>query len=82
MTKIANIIDGYRNYFTGDKPSDKTAARAAICASCPHAKKLKLLALAPDMQFKNIRGYYCQVCKCPLSVKVRSQNETCPVNRW
>ncbi|TXK78694.1 hypothetical protein [Mesonia sp. K4-1] len=80
---IKDILNGWKNYVVPDAIIDQEAeVRAEICASCPFAKKGKFSAMLRDYKFHEIEGHYCGKCKCPLSPKVRSKNEKCPLNKW
>jgi hypothetical protein len=80
--QISNILNGWQNFIAKSEVSEKLAKeRAAECAKCTHAKEGKLLAFIKD-DLKEIEGYYCDLCKCPLSAKVRSQNENCEDKLW
>ena len=80
--QISNILNGWQNFITKSEVSEKLAKeRAAECAQCPHAKKGKLLAFIKD-DLKEIESEYCDICKCPLSAKLRSELETCPLDLW
>lgn len=59
--------------------------RAQTCAKCPNIKESDLISyLMPDNQLKEIQGYKCGLCGCPLSTKVRSKSSMCPdkPSRW
>lgn len=78
---IKNILSGWKNYLDKTAVTETVAKqRAAVCASCPHAKQGKLLAFIKD-RLTEIEGAYCNICKCPLSAKVRS-TDICPDNKW
>lgn len=78
---IKNILSGWRNYLDKTDVTEESAKkRAALCAACPHAKQGKLLAFIKD-HLKEVAGAYCNLCKCPLSAKVRS-TDICPINKW
>jgi hypothetical protein len=80
--QISNILNGWQNFIAKSEVSEKLAKeRAAECAKCTHAKEGKILAFIKD-DLKEIEGYYCDLCKCPLSAKVRSQNENCEDKLW
>ena len=80
--QISNILNGWQNFIAKSEVSEKLAKeRAAECAKCTHAKNGKLLALIKD-DLKEIEGCYCDLCKCPLSAKVRSKNENCEDKLW
>ncbi len=80
---IKNILNGWKNYLVDDPLNNEEAkVRAEICAVCPEAKEGKFTAVLKDYRLHEIEGKYCGVCKCPLSAKVRSENESCPLNKW
>jgi len=80
---VKEILNGYKNYFiTNEVIEEKAKKRAAICAGCKFAKKGMHAAVLPDVTLGEINGYYCSVCFCPLSVKVRSENHKCPKKYW
>lgn len=80
---IKDIINGWKNYLVDDPVIDAIAKqRAKVCEVCPEAKKGKFTAVLKDYKQHEIEGKYCGVCKCPLSAKVRSENEKCPLEKW
>lgn len=80
---IKDILNGWKNYLVDDPVTEDLAKeRAKICAGCPSAKKGKFTAVLKDYKIKEIEGRYCGECLCPLSAKVRSKNEKCPLGKW
>ncbi|KGO85724.1 hypothetical protein Q765_15000 [Flavobacterium rivuli WB 3.3-2 = DSM 21788] len=78
---VQHILSGWKNYLAKSEVTNTVAQqRAALCASCPHARQGKLLAFIND-SLKEIEGAYCNICKCPLSAKVRS-TDICPIHKW
>ncbi|RZJ63156.1 MAG: hypothetical protein EOO45_21810 [Flavobacterium sp.] len=78
---IDSIISGWRNFIDKSEVTEKVAMkRASICAQCEYAKKGKLLLFLKD-SLSEIEGMYCSDCGCPLSPKVRS-NDNCPNDKW
>ena len=78
---IKNILSGWKNFIDKTEVTETVAKeRAAYCAVCPHARHGKLLAFIKD-SLKEVEGSYCNLCKCPLSAKVRS-TDICPDNKW
>jgi hypothetical protein len=74
------IISGWRNFIDRSDVTECVALkRAKICEKCPEAKQGKLLSVVKD-DVMEIDGYYCNLCKCPLSAKVRQDVEICP--KW
>jgi len=39
------------------------------------------LAFIKD-ELKEIEGHYCNLCKCPISAKIRSELEMCELKKW
>lgn len=82
VQSLDNILSGWSNYLDKSDVSEKLAKeRAKKCSVCPHAKHGKLLIFVKD-DLKEIEGNYCDLCKCPLSAKVRSINEKCDDKQW
>lgn len=82
MGKLANIIDGWSNYaFEGEDVRKMALERAEHCGKCPHAVKRFYAALVVD-EIKDIEGYVCNLCSCPLSALLRSPDEKCKDNKW
>lgn len=82
MSKIKNILNGWQNFIAKSEVSELIAVqRGQHCLECVELKEGRLLNLIKD-EFKEIEGFYCGVCHCPLSAKLRSENETCPLGKW
>ena len=82
MSKIKNILNGWENFIAKSEVVESLArVRAEICSNCPKAKKSVLLAFVKD-SLKEVEGYKCAECQCPLSAKLRSKNEVCPLGQW
>lgn len=80
--KIKNILNGWKNFIEKSEVSEHLAVQRALhCVDCKELKKGKLLSFIND-ELKEIEGNYCNKCKCPISAKIRSENETCPKNLW
>jgi hypothetical protein len=80
--QISNILNGWQNFLAKSEVTESLAEHRAVnCLVCPYLKKGKLLAFIKD-DLKEIEGHYCDICKCPLSAKIRSKNETCPLGEW
>lgn len=84
MSKVENILDGWKNYLVPMQREKLNEAkrRAEICSTCPFAKYGKHSGVLPDYSIKEIEGYYCGICLCPLSTAVRSKNKECPKSKW
>lgn len=82
MSKIKNILSGWKNFIDKSEVVEIVAKeRAEFCAQCPSSKEGLLLAFIND-KIQNVQGHYCAECDCPLSAKIRSQNEKCPLGKW
>lgn len=82
MQKLNDIIQGWKNYL-GDKPlNNEEQRRVSICDKCPNKKFSKTISVFVDDDIKEVEGFVCNVCKCPLSAKIRSKHSRCPVNKW
>lgn len=82
MSKLSNILNGWRNFVDKSEVTEAIAEkRAEICMKCNECKDGKLLALIKD-DLKEIQGHYCGLCYCPISTKIRSELETCPKDLW
>lgn len=81
MGKINNIFEGWSRYLGGEI-TELEKQRAKICQACPEAVKGSYEKLMPDYSLKEVQGYKCGVCDCPLSTKLRAKDETCPLGKW
>jgi len=81
ILKAKAIINGWTNYISEDVPNAVVSVRAEICGGCPHAVKAKLLFMVKD-SLKEIQGYKCELCGCPLSAKIRQDVEKCDIGKW
>jgi len=82
MSKLSNILNGWQNFIEKSEVTENLAKeRAEKCADCPMNKKGILTTLIGD-KLTEVQGRYCSECMCPLSAKIRSENETCPINKW
>lgn len=89
MSKIDDIINGWKNYLVGSDVATLELAkhRATICVEDCDASTYGLhTAVLPDYSINKIEGMYCDKskggCGCPLSTAVRSENYKCPKNKW
>lgn len=82
MSKLQDILNGWENFIDKSEVTEDLAKqRAKHCLKCDELKKGGLLSLIKD-DLVEIQGYYCNKCFCPLSAKLRSVNEKCPLNEW
>lgn len=84
---LFRIIQGWFYYFFRSKRVESLATkREQHCLTCIHAK---FYAWEDEWKHKDL-GYpkkaddlYCTKCmKCPISKKIRSPREKCPVGKW
>ena len=79
---VKNILNGWQNFISKSEVTETLAGQRALsCVSCVELKKGGLLSFIND-ELKEVQGHYCNICKCPLSAKLRSLNEACPLNKW
>lgn len=81
MGQIYSIVQGWGKYFKGDV-SELEKERAKVCENCPKARVGTYEKFMPDKSLKEIQGLKCDICKCPLSTKLRSKHENCPLGKW
>lgn len=80
--KLTNIIQGWKNYLSKDEQVEKLALeRVKNCIGCKHNVKSKVFSWVND-DVKEINASVCDLCSCPLAMKVRSKNEKCDLNLW
>lgn len=86
MGKLEEIIEGWAAYFELGKQSvgeEVLLRRVRECVGCKWIGKSAVLSwLLPDGELKQVQGYRCRVCRCPLSAKVRSEIAKCPHGKW
>lgn len=82
VDKLSSIISGWKNYLWKNVEVERLAAKRAMkCAGCDHAIESKYEVLH-DHKLKEIQGMVCDMCLCPLSTKLRSEKESCPLEKW
>ena len=75
MDKLSVILEGWQNFMNEPEvPSEITTERSKECIKCPKKSKALLLTFVKD-KLKEIEGYKCDICNCPLSAKLRSQSK-------
>jgi hypothetical protein len=82
--KLQNIVNGWYNLAIHNSVVEEVALkRANICAKCPFAEMSSGVYTAViDNKTTQIRGLKCTKCGCPLSAKVRSSKDYCPIGKW
>jgi hypothetical protein len=80
--KNSKILNGWQNFLSKSEVTEQLAKeRAGKCKECEHARHGALTAFIKD-ELTEIQGSYCNLCKCPLSAKIRSEKEKCPIQKW
>lgn len=77
--QVFNIIEGWANFVLNLKTVD-AKIKASICNGCKH-KKYAGYEIIKDNEIKELQGFICDKCKCPLSAKLRS-NSKCPLKKF
>ena len=83
-SKLNAIVDGWTNWaFPSPQVEALARKRAAICAVCPAAKYSGGVHMVVRRgKADTVRGMVCGDCRCPLSAKVRSGNDSGPRGKW
>lgn len=77
MAHVFNILKAWVKVSKGFTTSEDKR-RADICNNCTHKKYSKYIDFVND-ELKNVKGFVCNDCGCPLIAKIRS-NEIC--KKW
>jgi uncharacterized protein CbrC (UPF0167 family) len=79
---MLNILKGWFNYFfPTPKGEELVHARMVHCNACPQAQ-VRTYAKVIDDEVVQVKGKVCALCLCPLSAKLRSPEEKCPIGHW
>lgn len=81
MVQIFNFIEGWAKYLVGFT-SELSRERLKKCVDCEHAIEATYEDWLPDSGLKEVKGLVCNKCHCPLSAKLRANDEKCPLNKW
>jgi len=80
---IDNILEGWHNFiFKSEVTEQLKKERAKHCIDCKHKKFSKTLKAFIKDDVVEVEGFRCNKCKCPLSAKLLSKNENCPLKLW
>ena len=55
--------------------------RAKICSGCEHRAHANFLQFAKG-DIKEVQGFYCNLCKCPLVAKIKTTDENHICEKW
>lgn len=61
--------------------TEESLRRANICATCPEKKKMFYAAFV-NAEIKDIKGFVCTRCSCPLATKVFATEQENICNKW
>jgi Na+-translocating ferredoxin:NAD+ oxidoreductase RNF subunit RnfB len=79
---IQSILTGWVNvFFETPEVKAMAEARAVHCGECVNAGP-GLVAEMIDDEIREVVGLVCTKCNCPLSAKIRSPYEKCPIGLW
>lgn len=82
IQKLNSILVGWKNFIFESKEIESMAkGRAMECAKCDNSVWGLIPAMLDD-EIKDIKGLKCNLCECPLSTKLRSAGEVCPLGKW
>ncbi len=82
MSKLKNIIEGWKNAIWPNAEVEVLAAKRAIhCSACEHSVEM-LFEVIQEKKIEEIKGMGCAMCLCPLTTKLRSPEEECPLEKW
>lgn len=72
MKKLLEIAEAWITAFNPtEEEKHKALNRSKICDGCDKKDYNNILRL-----------YYCKECGCPLSKKIYSSENTCPLKKW
>ena len=77
--QIFNIIGGWANLLL-ELETESAKEKSYFCLDCKE-RKFSKFELIKDNEIKELNGYICGICKCPLVAKLRSDSK-CPLNKF
>ena len=63
------------------KHTEETRRRAEICAKCP-LKEKRFYADFVKAEIKEVEGYVCTLCACPIATKVFATEKENICRKW
>lgn len=78
---LGHVINGWKRYLKGETDPE-AIRRGEICKGCKHSGYGLFEKLLPDYTLSQVQGLKCNACTCPLVVKIRAKEKTCPKNKW
>jgi len=73
------MITGWSNLLF-ELETEKAKEKSFFCLECKE-RKFTNFEIIKDNQIKELNGYICNLCKCPLIAKLRSDSK-CPLNKF
>ena len=64
-----------------DEHTNESFSRASICSRCEF-KKEAVYATFLNSEIKEINGFVCGLCDCPLATKIFAQDEKNICDKW
>ena len=64
-----------------DEHTNESFARASTCLQCEF-KKESILSLFINSEIKEINGFSCSLCDCPLATKIFAQDQKNICDKW
>lgn len=74
------IINSWISVIKKEEPTQEELRRANVCNGCEFKKYSRYLKSIKG-KVKELNGYLCNDCGCPLIAKVKNNNK-CPQNKW
>lgn len=66
---------------TKNEHTDESFARASKCLQCEF-KNEAVHAIFLNSEIKEINGFVCSLCKCPLATKIFARNKKNICDKW
>lgn len=87
MKTLIRILQGWFYYFFRTPRTENLASkRILFCLNCKHMKWYSGYDKWQQQEFNtpiNPNKVYCSKCSgCPISKKIRSPKEKCPIKKW
>ena len=79
VVQIFKIAKAWAKVLSQEKNED-VIIRGKICGGCDKKQFSQFLDFIDD-EIKEVKGFVCGECGCPLVAKIRS-NDKCPLNKW
>jgi hypothetical protein len=77
---MIDFINALASSITG-KHTTESLRRSNICAQCPEKSK-KFYAAIVNAEIKDVQGYACDRCACPIATKVFAKDKNDICTKW